>query len=342
MEIEKEIRKILWGKSIVSAKDCNGQSKTYVLRSLTMSEMNYLDFIYDQCFNESIESGLLSKEELDFFYKNNEIWTDEDEQELKDLKKEIAKQKGLKSKLKANKTKIKILSNKIKKLEDKLSNMIAYKQDLDSCSAEKHAEEISNRHMIHLSATDKFGKRLWEEDEDFLNCTDEKLIYNLTINYYKNNFLSDKQLRKIARSGVWRYRWSASKNGESLFGKPISEWTSVQNHLVYWSQYYDYIYENPDRPDDATIEDDDSIDRWMENESKKNKKSRVSKKSNKNSEFVEDFIVVEDGDSETIKDIYDENTISSRQVINKTREQVQKNGKVNDWQVKKNFRKGSN
>lgn len=345
MDIEKEIRKILWGKSIVSVLDGSLEERTYILRSLTIAEQNELDFVHEKSLNLAFSSNILSKEELEYFYLQNEIWTEEDDKEVAKLKKEIKKLIGLRSKIKASKVRQRALTRKIDSLSKDLEKIENYNIELFSISAERYAEEVMNRHMIYLSATKEDGSQLWANEDAYLDSTDEELIFNLTIKYINNNLNTEKNLRKIARSGSWRYRWSASKNGESLFGKPISEWTQVQNSLVYWSQYYDYVFESMDRPDARTIEDDATLDRWVEDQNKEAKRSSVGSKkglkiSGKSSEFLEEFIMVDNNDTETIQEIYNENTTMSRQIIKETKEKIDKEGTVKDWHVKKDFRKG--
>jgi hypothetical protein len=55
------------------------------------------------------------------------------------------------------------------------------------------------------------------------------------------------------------------KTSEPLFGVPTSEYTLNQINLVYWSNFYQNIYEMmpEDRPSDMVIDDDDTLDAYM-------------------------------------------------------------------------------
>jgi hypothetical protein len=48
-----------------------------------------------------------------------------------------------------------------------------------------------------------------------------------------------------------------------MFPGPVSEWTDDQRSLVSFSQMYDSIYEHPECPSEAVIDDDDTLDGWM-------------------------------------------------------------------------------
>jgi hypothetical protein len=55
------------------------------------------------------------------------------------------------------------------------------------------------------------------------------------------------------------------KVSEPLFGVPASQYTSDMLNLMYWSNYYQNIYDMmpEDRPPDSIIDDDDAIDSYM-------------------------------------------------------------------------------
>ena len=340
MDVEKEIRKILWGKSIVKAKDREGVEGVYLLRCLTVQEQNELDFIYEQSYQEALDSNVLTRKDLEFFYLESGIWTEDDDQAVFDMEKEKAKLVRQRSKIRANKTKIRLLTKKIDQLEEEILDKKREKVELFSLSAENHAEEIMNRFMIYMSALNRDGTTIWPDFDSFLDFSDETFIYNLTIQYIKSHMMTEKDVRTIARSGPWRYRWSASKNGESLFGRSIAEWSQLQSSLVYWSQYYDYVYESPDKPGENIIEDDAALDQWMLDMSRENKKKSLNNKQKKPGEFLEEFVMVEDGDKETIEEIYNENTRISRSIIKDTNKMVKEKGRVKDIEIKKHYRSG--
>jgi hypothetical protein len=71
------------------------------------------------------------------------------------------------------------------------------------------------------------------------------------------------------------------KTSEPLFGIPTSEYTIDQLNLIYWSNYYQSIYEMmpEDRPSDFVIEDDEALDAYMENYYKDRNKEVAARKS---------------------------------------------------------------
>jgi hypothetical protein len=86
------------------------------------------------------------------------------------------------------------------------------------------------------------------------------------------------QIREIARSASWRFRWNGAKGIGDLFGKPISEFDAEQQSLLYWSQVYDSVYERMERPPESIINDDEALDKWFEDENRKDKAKEVADK----------------------------------------------------------------
>lgn len=120
-------------------------------------------------------------------------------------------------------------------------------------------------------------------------------------------------LREIARGqgevgAEWRARWKASKDtGSPLFGGIVSDWNPSQLALAYWFSFYDSIYEHPERPPMKTINNDDLLDKWVEEKSKEVEK-RAKKASQGNLHMSkgalehEEVIVFEDADEEYYED----------------------------------------
>lgn len=332
MDVEKAAKSILWGRSLVRVCDGNGETCTFTLRSLTLEEQNEMEFLKDTVLQECEDEGILFHDEMEQILEETGAWTDEDDNRIASLEREVRKCKHGIKQAEFNKTKRKILEKKMSGLEAELSSLIGQKSSLFSLTAERRAEEFTRRYIIMRSSTDKFGKQIWGTEGDFLSSTDSELIDNLTIAYIEHHVMSEASIRKIARSGSWRFRWAASKNGESLFGKPVAEWTQMQDQLVYWSQYYDYVYESPDRPNEMVIESDAALDAWVEDQGSK-ERSGSGMSSSKGHQ--ENFVVVPDGDKETIDRVHSMNSKENRKKISSERKEIKDKGRVSEWELRK-------
>lgn len=341
--IEKAIDRILWGKSIVNVADENGNANIFILKSLSIKELNYINYIYDCEYEKAIEYGIMSYEDLKLLYEVDDIWTKNDE---------IYKN-GLKKKIEILKTQIKnsefftIKKKKLKKIlkitQKELDDKNAVESQLFSLTAESRAEEVKRRYIVMMSTETKNENRYWKLENEFLQERDNTLIYNLALAYYDNNFFSTKDIRRIARNPVWRFRWAIARKGMDLFGKPISEWSETQNALVYWSQYYDSIFESLERPSDLIINDDDSCDAWMKEQSKKStpkgddqKNIFGTKKAKTTKDHQEQFIMVQHGDKEAIEKVQTMNSDSVRKNLREKFDRIKNTkGRIKEWTLTK-------
>jgi hypothetical protein len=334
--IEQIIERILWGKSIVDVQDGDGRNHTIILRSCTIREANYAQYIYDNALQEGLDAGLMSHDDLIKQYSELELWTKEHDDRIEALEHGI-KLLGVEIKnaqyFTAKKKKI---ERRRKQAIEELDQMRRDKAKLLAISAENRAEEIKRRYIVFMSTETHEEKPQWQNEQAFLDETDHDFIFNIAVAYYNNNMFDTATLRYIARNGAWRFRWAASKNGTNLFGRSISEWSEMQNMIVYWSQYYDSVYESLDRPSDDIIGDDAACDAWIEEQNKKNKSGNKKTGLKKEYECEEQFIMV--GGEEDAKKVQSMNTREVRSRLKKEHEIIKKKGKISEWDLRKKGR----
>jgi len=343
------IDKILWGKSLVSVKDSLGQSHSLILRSLTSKENNIANYIYKKELEISKLEGLLSLQDLQCLYEQQDIWGDKQEQQFDNLRQQV---KVLQADIKDSE----FFRNKKKKLEkilgktrEKIKDLESTRDKLFVISYENRAEEVKRRFLIMMSAENMEEQPLWGSEKEFLNDADSELLYNLAWAYYKNNVFVEKQLREIARSGEWRFRWQVARKGADLFGKSISNWSETQGALVYWSQFYDGVFESPNFPGNAIVNNDEACDAWVreQNHSLGSTKKEVNPaapmraRAKRTKEHQEQFLFVEPGDKETINNIKEMNSEKIRTQLKSETEFIKKKGgRVSEWQLRVARQKG--
>lgn len=338
MDIETKITKIMWGKSIVEVKDYIGDSHTFILRSLSISETNNVDFIYDKIYQDAVHQGILTYEQLKAAYEQSGVWGDVEEDEIKDCHKEIKKLKHSIANNQFMTVRKRQLEKKLEKVKNKLNDLNQTKSDLFSVTAEQRAEEVKRRFVVMMSVQNYDETPYWHSKEDFLNETDSLLVFNLAYAYYRNNIFSEQEIREIARSPQWQFRYRASKTGADLFGKPIAEWSEMQNLLVYWSQIYDSAFNAHERPADHIIEDDNAFDSWISEQNTKSKSGTATKKSGatQKKQHSEHFIMVQPGDKEAIDRVQSMNDPATRMKLRREYEQAKSAGRISEFDLRKN------
>jgi hypothetical protein len=344
LDLEGIVNKLLWGKSLCSVSDSTGKSHQFILRSLTIKESNYIQYLHQNELENAIQQGVIKQKDLEDLYEAAGVWSESDEQYIRDVELKIRQAKHQLKSLTFMPAKRVIVERQLVQLEKDLHEKVNERTNLFLVSAEIRAEEIKRRFTVMLSTETIEEKRFWATQSDFLNENDLDLIFNLSLAYYNNNLFPENVLRKVARSGAWRFRWNASKKGADLFGKPIAEWSEMQNMIVYWSQYYDYVYESLERPSDAIIDTDAACDAWVEEQSKKSQSKTTggnttnalgTKKSATHKDHQEQFIMVQAGDKETIKQVQKMNPDSIRAKLRKENAVIKEKGRISEWQLRR-------
>lgn len=346
LQVMDNIQQILWGKSFADVNDGNGEDHTFILRSLTIKESNFLNFLYNHELKYAQQEGILSYEQMKCLLEAQGVWTQADVEEIKELK---LKKNRIKNQIKDAEfatTRKKNLNKALEQVEDQIKDLKTTEISLFLYTSEQRAEEYKRRHMVMLFTEDFNEQPYWSTQENFMKSTDALLLSNLTLAYFKNNLYNEKTLRQMARSSDWRFRWVAAKHGENLFGKSISEWSEMQNMLVYWSEYYDSIYESMERPADHIIEDDNACDSWMKEQNKKhsqgsntdsNKNIYGHKRAKQNLDHSEHFIMVPRGDKEAIDKVQEMNAERVRDKLRKEYEQIKKvkdgGRRIKEWNL---------
>ncbi len=345
-EISEKINQILWGKSFVDIKDENGNELTLILRTLSIAESNKAQYIYKKELEKCQNVGILCFDELKEALTQCGVWSENHEERVKYLESKKTLVLNQIKDFEMIKHKRVRLEKVLEKIQEELDEHILVHNSLFGLTAETRAEEIKRRYMIMMSTENMDGSPYWINERSFLDCDDHVLLFNLAKSYYNNNILSEKDVRKIARNGEWRYRWNASKGGESLFGSAVAEWSELQDAVVFWSSYYDSVFSCAERPSAIVIENDEMLDLWVEDYNKRvksgsntqNNKSSFSNRrvAKKNKDHSELFMKVDKGDEEAIRKVQEMNTSTAREKIRAEQEQISKlsgGQRIKEWDL---------
>ena len=275
-EIEKAINKIAWGGTFIEALDSDRNRIPLVIKPLSIRERNFVEFVYERALKEALDGGLMSKLELYSMYKKRDIWTAKDDEILDSSKEEVNKLKEISLGARTKKEKRRF-EKQAEFLIGKYNEVSRKKADLFSISAETWAAEKRTMALIFCSICDEQDRKLWDNWNQFMETADDMLVMNILSTFNSVMSPSTKEMREIARSSSWRFRWNGAKGIGDLFGVPIIEFSPEQQSLLYWSQVYDSVYESMDRPPDDIIDDDEALDKWFEDQSKKRKQKELER-----------------------------------------------------------------
>lgn len=299
--MEKDMGELLdalaWGHRIV---EVDGEHQ-FVFRPLTLQERNVANLVHKQAERQGKEQRLLTRKELEKQAIKAGLWKTTHGNDLKLLREELrARQSELVEEQKASAkrqtetARVKNLKARVEYLFHQVTHLdVLQTQHLELPSLEYFAER--ERGIYALSrATMTFPEmeQRWDSLEALKNEEDTVLVAKLLNLYYDSRIAEEAEIRKLARSPLWRIRWLGSKkNGgvKTLFGRDMYDITLDQFRLVYWSQIYDSAFESLDSPSDEVVENDKLFDQWLEDQANKRKQEK------KKSEFEKSLSKTPDG-----------------------------------------------
>lgn len=275
-ELSALLNSILWGKRYINVKDGNKRNHILIAKELELQDKVWIDFIYKQALTDGETNGLMPSSELAVFLDNCGVWTKKDNKEIQNLKISLAKIGGkLEEDISKREKEVTL------RLRDRITKELNKKEGLKSAHFVNSIETYANTQRLNASVFSSLyadeNNKYWERWDNFLNEVDSDFVGNATLSVFNKNRLTVTQVRKIARSSQWRFRWNAYKSSGDLFGKPLMELTVDQDSLIYWSQVYDAAYESMDRPSQEVIDDDKLLDAWFEEQGKKRKLEEIKK-----------------------------------------------------------------
>jgi len=127
----------------------------------------------------------------------------------------------------------------------------------------------------------------------------------------------------VARSDIFRGMWSLAKRGSDLFGNRACFLTKDQSALCSFASMYDNVNENPERPSEKVIEDDDCLDGWFIVQKRKHegeKKKREVEAMLNNSKVA--------NSPEAAKNINEMNSSHAQNIIQSRNAQIEQEGTV--------------
>lgn len=317
VESEKVLRRIMSGK-LYKTVEFQGTNIDVVFTDPSTSIMAEVDFVYDKNYQAMKNTGILTIEEIFNTLSKTGDWTEDMEKRLSKLetqRKVMQKQLtivGLKPNDKY------MLTEGLSLTEQEIMRLYRVKNSLLSSSLEYLCDTHKKRFLMKKIVTVNDKSLL--ENSIFLDT--------LIVCYYSET-IEDSVLRQLARSHPWRLYWVVAKDtGSDLFGKSISELTSLQYSLLFWTKLYDFAYENTNRPSNEVIEDDEKFDEWYKEEAKRLNNEQPKTNAKKPSEAGLGGEVFVLATKETAKEVYGRNVGVAAQTVQQRRKLIEKKNNV--------------
>jgi len=261
-EVERYLNRIFTGTELF-----NLEGRLLVFKQPSNEIKAQADLIYDKALKRGIDSGLLSMSDLEELIKKRNLFSQEDNDKLEELRARKNAQEIILSKTTRVPAKQERLKTIIADIDEQIQELEYKRVSKLTMSADSKAEEERALYVCWACVTDEDGNKCWTTFEDLLKEKNIQFRDTVLINFLKfKSGISTKIIRYLARHSLWRIRYVTSqKVSDPLFGVPTSQYTNDMLNLAYWSNFYQNIYEMmpKDRPPDSVIEDDDALDVYM-------------------------------------------------------------------------------
>jgi hypothetical protein len=227
------------------------ETKELVIRPPSLSILTKAEALYESKWDEAYESGLFTEDELKLFIIENAILPSDYEHQIVILRKHIGKAKEeYYNNFVRVKDRDRIRSN-IQDYEYSLLLVLSKIGKYSHLTCDGYAEMCKSLFLIENSTFYKNGDLY-----DFKT----KTIVDIQ-NLIEKFRVDDEEIREISLSNEWRTLWSI-KDTVNIFSCKAYELTNEQKSLIYWTKFYDTVFQNPDCPSEEVIKDHYAIDGW--------------------------------------------------------------------------------
>jgi len=323
MDIEGLLYRVISGFYLITINDIEYKIIYPDLSIKQRAHSLYNDILKNNRFDTK---HWLRKSQAEILLQKNGIWTSEQEEELKILKnrlEDIKIELYLKYADPPLKKKIK---DSIKTANKKINEMYSKKNSMEHLTLEYYADTIKNEYIL--------SQTIYIKDKlafDFNHSNQYEL--HEVISELRQHTISISELKALARSELWKSYWTASST--DIFSPPSYNWSDDQRTLINLTKMYDNIYENPDRPENAVIEDDDALEGWMIFTHRKYEKERKKTKlmdsiGGKYKNANEIFIVT--NSVEEAKEVYSLNDAQGMAQVNHIKQIMKNSDEPIPWQ----------
>jgi hypothetical protein len=224
--------------------------------------------VYKKAYDKAYSEEIMTEADINLWMTEQGLWTKEDDQILERFNSDIEKLKIEIYNSRNDSRLVNTIKLYLRAGESQLSSHLnkKYIYYSNTCEGVASTERLS----WIIKNTTYHKNHLYHFDD---------LSLEYVTSEYQSNFLSENQLRELARNEPWKTLWITRENsGCKLFkNTDDSELTYNQKNLLIWSQMYDSIQESLDCPSKDVIEDDDMLDGWFILQNKKREKEKLEK-----------------------------------------------------------------
>ena len=286
-QLLKHIEEIALAQKLVPIIPKNEKFPLYILFKYPSKEITLrAEVEEDRIMRRAKEDKIITEVEMDKVMRDKRIWTEVDDEKVAEIREKITKWTLKTLDPDISGTSKEYAKELLAKLEEDIFKVEAKRERMLANTAERKARQAKYNFMAWAcSYNPETSERYWENYLTFYEKVETELGDQLLAGFLK--YLAGhttEEIRYIARSSLWRLDYIVGqKSNLPLFSGSVAFLTPDQKNLIWWASYYQSIYEMmpDDQPDDWVIQDDESLDKYMEDLHKERSKERSSKRAEK-------------------------------------------------------------
>lgn len=237
----------------------------YIIDTPSDKILNESFNIYYKTIKNNRFEEFIHKDHTQSILITNNLWHVSYNQDLEELGKSLDECKlQLFNSYGALSKEIQKIRRQIELIKNKRTELLNIKHMLDPHTLEGYADYITDLFI--------FSKIVLDSNYNPISL-DEKKLGSL-IYQYKLQCPTTEQFREVARTDPWRSFWDIDKPIFRVDG-------DSQKTLILFTKMYNNVYENPDKPPEEVISDDDMLDGWFIHMKNKIDKERIDNNKNK-------------------------------------------------------------
>lgn len=262
--------------------------------------------IYEEVYDRAYGDGSFIEEELKAYLVEQDIWTPTHDKEITALNNDLDNKKveAYDNYFRKDLYKIK---RQARNIEKQISDMYSIKNKFNFLECHNIAEAARQEWLLTQVVS------------PIELVIDNYFLFQKVCGQYYQKMIPVGDIRDCSRLDSWRAIWSNNKiHGGRLFNKDPIDFTRDQLSLCSFTQMYDSVYENSDRPNDKIIEDNDCLDGWFIVQRRKAEADKkISESGTKNSKIAnakERFIMVDN--EEDARAVMNMNDATGKAILN--------------------------
>jgi len=288
-DMQRSIDEICSGEKLVPIETELNTPMYIVFRHPSRKVVRMADIYVDKTIRRAKSDKFMTEAQMDSFMREKGIWTEADDLKVESIQKLINLRKSKIKDPEIDEAQKPYIQEAVVKLEQELFIAELKRERMLSNSAERVARQEKYDYLTWASSYDPETElRVWDTYTNYLTyCKDIDVeIKGKLLNEFLKFLVghSTEEIRYIARNNIWRIDYMvAQAGGMHLLPTSPLNLTPDQKNLIWWTKYYQSIYEMlpDDQPEDYIIEDDESLDSYMADLQKERSQERASRRAEK-------------------------------------------------------------